>query len=165
MRLMDIRREAVRTAIRIGEPDGRGPIVAAARVLGERAFAAVPGEVREARRWLRTLLGDRCPDARVCLSEIFTNSVRHSRSGRRREAVSVTVLEVGHRIRVEVSDAGGDTEPRLLAHDEDAVDGRGLRLVDELTGGRWGSRSDERHRTVWFEFPYIPEKGNVDGTA
>jgi hypothetical protein len=145
-----------RTAIRIGPPDGPRPVVTVATVLGRRAFDAVPEAVAEARRWLRTVTGGGCPDAPECLSEVFTNSIRHSRSGARRGPVSVAVLAIRSAIRVEVTDAGGATRPRLLPIDETATSGRGLYLVNELTGGRWGWHDDHRHRTVWFELPTGP---------
>jgi hypothetical protein len=158
---MDIQRRSARTkaspeptaAVRIGSPDGPWPVVTVATVLGRRIFDAVPEAVAEARRWLRSVAGDGYPEARECLSEVFTNSVRHSRSGARRGPVSVVVLGIRSAIRVEVTDAGGPTQPRLLPLDEDATSGRGLYLVNELTGGRWGWHDDHRRRTVWFELP------------
>jgi hypothetical protein len=33
----------------------------------------------------------------------------------------------------------------------DAVSGRGLHLLDVLSGGRWGSQVHDTGRTVWFE--------------
>jgi anti-sigma regulatory factor (Ser/Thr protein kinase) len=140
-------------AVRIGSPDGPWPVVTVATVLGRRVFDAVPEAVAEARRWLRAVVGDGCPDAPECLSEVFTNSVRHSRSGARREGVSVAVLGIRSAIRVEVTDAGGPTRPRLLPLDEGSTSGRGLYLVNELTGGQWGWHNNHRHRTVWFTLP------------
>jgi hypothetical protein len=127
--------------------DGSWPVVT---VLGRRVFDAAPEAVGEARRWLRSIVTG-CEEARECLSEVFTNSIRHSRSGARRGPVAVVVLGVGSTVRVEVTDAGGCTRPRLLPLDEDATSGRGLYLVNELTGGRWGWHEDHGKRTVWFE--------------
>jgi hypothetical protein len=31
------------------------------------------------------------------------------------------------------------------------VNGRGLHLLDVVSGGRWGAHEDEDGRTVWFE--------------
>jgi hypothetical protein len=154
---MDIQRGAERVprasvAIRIGAPGGPGPIVTVATVLGRRVFEAVPEAVAEARRWLRTVVGG-WPEAQECLSEVFTNSVRHSRSGARRGPVAVVVLGVPSAIRVEVTDAGGVTQPRVMPLDEATTSGRGLYLVSELTGGRWGWHDDRSRRTVWFELP------------
>jgi Histidine kinase-like ATPase domain len=130
-----------------GPQDRPWPVVT---VLGRRVFDAVPEAVAGARRWLRTVAGG-VPGAQECLSEVFTNSIRHSRSRARRDGVSVSVLGVRSAIRVEVTDAGGATRPRLLPLDEDATSGRGLYLVNELTGGRWGWHDDPPRRTVWFE--------------
>lgn len=124
-----------------------------ATVLGRRVFVAVPEQVRHARRWLQGVLGDGCDEAVECLSEIFTNSVLHSASGAVQGPVPVTVLEAGPRVRVEVRDAGGRTEPRLLSPDEETPYGRGLCLVDALTGGRWGWADESAGRVFWFDVP------------
>lgn len=163
---MGIRRNSARGAnfsgsgdfvIRIGEPDGPWPIVTIATVVGRRVFDAVPEAVAEARRWLRSVVGD--GEAQECLSEVFTNSVRHSRSAACGEGVSVLVLGIRSTIRVEVTDAGGATRPRLLPITEDATSGRGLFLVNELTGGRWGWHDNRHRRTVWFELPAAGDQG------
>ena len=55
-------------------------------------------------------------------------------------------------MRVEVLDAGSpDSFPRLTDEGVDALSGRGLHLLEILSGGRWGSREADRGRTVWFE--------------
>lgn len=130
-----------------------GRAVAAPAILGRRAFDAVPERVGDARRWLRRLLGDGCDDALECLSEVFTNAVLHSASGAAQTPVSVAVLEAPPGVRVEVTDAGANTEPRLLSPDATTAYGRGLLLLDALTGGRWGWEDRSSGRTVWFEVP------------
>ena len=38
----------------------------------------------------------------------------------------------------------------------DAVNGRGLHMLDFLSGGRWGSHTNDGGRTVWFEIATDP---------
>jgi anti-sigma regulatory factor (Ser/Thr protein kinase) len=130
-----------------------GQSVMIATMLGRRTFRAVPEQAREARRWLRALLGDGCEDAPECLSEIFANAVLHTASGATQGPVSVVVLDVGPRVRVQVTDAGAATKPHLRSPDDGTPCGRGLLIVDALTGGRWGWDDQRAARRVWFEVP------------
>jgi hypothetical protein len=41
----------------------------------------------------------------------------------------------------------------MVDHGPDGVSGRGLRIVDELTGGRWGTYAGDSGRVVWFAMP------------
>jgi anti-sigma regulatory factor (Ser/Thr protein kinase) len=124
-----------------------------ATVLGRRTFHAVPRQVKEARRWLRTLLGDGCGDALECLSEVFTNAVLHTASGATQGPVSVVVTDVPPRVHIEVRDGGAVTKPHVCSPDEVTQHGRGLQVVNALTGGRWGWEADRSGLTFWFEVP------------
>ncbi len=110
-------------------------------------FPAEPARVRQARAALAALLGDSPlgSDAILVVSELVTNSVRHSSS---RDGGVVTLrAEAGPDwLRVEVSDAGGPW--RGGPHD----DGRphGFDVVDAIAGpGNWGIDGDARGRTAW----------------
>ena len=114
-----------------------------------RVFPAVAGQVREARRFLAGLL-DGCPagdDALACLSELATNSVLHSRSGRPGGTFCVRACVHGGRVWVAVEDAGGAWEP---APGGNGQSGRGLAIVSKLAS-RWGQGGGETSRIVWFE--------------
>lgn len=114
-----------------------------------RVFPAVAGKVREARRFLAGLL-DGClagDDALACLSELATNSVLHSHSGRPGGTFCVRACVHGGRVRVEVEDAGGAWEP---APGGNGQSGRGLAIVSKLAS-RWGQGGGETCRIVWFE--------------
>lgn len=124
-----------------------------ATVLGRRTFRAVPEQVGEARRWLRTLLGDGCDDALECLSEVFTNAVIHTASGVTQGPVSVVVMDVPPRVHIEVTDAGAVTEPHVRSPDDATQYGRGLLVVNALTCGRWGWEDELMGRRVWFQVP------------
>jgi hypothetical protein len=104
-------------------------------------FPARPDQVREARRFLATVLNG-CPaadDAILCLSELAANSVLHSDS--RKAGGTFTVrAEVHERdyVWIEVEDNGGPWDKR--AH----RDGRphGLAIVNEVAAA-WGIDGDQ----------------------
>ncbi len=110
-------------------------------------FPAEPAQVRHARAALAALLGDSplAGDAILVLSELATNSVRHSASRDGGEFTLRAEVRAGH-LRIEVEDAGGPWRggPR--------DDGRphGLDVVDAIAGaGNWGIDGDARGRTAW----------------
>ena len=91
---------------------------------------------------------DAVDDAVLCLSELVTNAVIHTRSGCEvrlvldRGLLAVTVRDQG---APPSAIAGGD----LSLRDPLQVHGRGLQLVDALSS-RWGSVLDASGSTVWF---------------
>ena len=110
-------------------------------------FPAEPAQVRHARAALATLLGDSpiTDDAILVVSELATNSVRHSASRDGGEFAVRAEVRAGH-LRIEVEDAGGPWRggPR--------DDGRphGFDVVDAIAGpGNWGIDGDARGRTAW----------------
>lgn len=88
-------------------------------------------------------------DIKLLVSEVVTNAVRHpSASG----PIEMTLTLRGGRVRVEVSDPGGDdfTKPSISRPPPaDALGGRGLLIVDRVAS-RWGVDSGRPTR-VWFE--------------
>ncbi|HEX2743274.1 MAG TPA: ATP-binding protein [Streptosporangiaceae bacterium] len=78
-------------------------------------------------------------DAALLVSELFGNSVRHSRSGAAGGTVTVAVSAGDGLVRVEVTDRGGPEVPELRPVGRDAEGGRGLQLVAGLAA-RWGWR-------------------------
>ena len=129
-----------------------------------RACLTVPCEarqVRAVREFVGEKLGDH-PGAEIPVllaSELATNSVRHS-SPRLGGTMTVTVSGIPDgTVRVEVADAGGLSVPVLRGGpggcDEN---GRGLRLVGDLSA-RWGHRIEADGGLVtWFEVPLPPER-------
>jgi anti-sigma regulatory factor (Ser/Thr protein kinase) len=111
-------------------------------------FPGTAEHVARARQWLRTAL-DGCPvteDAALLLSELATNALAHSASGRD-GAFTVTVLHRSGDVRIEVADQGGLWLPGTAG---DELHGRGLAIVSSLARA-WGITGDESGRTVWFE--------------
>jgi anti-sigma regulatory factor (Ser/Thr protein kinase) len=82
-------------------------------------------------------------------SELVTNAVRHSRSGRPGGAVSVVVLAVTGGIRIEVTDGGSAGDTPVVKDDVYTCDGHGLFLVEALAD-RWGYECGASGTTVWF---------------
>jgi len=108
---------------------------------------------RAARAFVSEVLGPGhpCGDVAVLLvSEIFSNSVRHSGSGAAGETVTVAVRAGGGIVRIEVTDRAGPGTPELRPAGRDAEGGRGLQLVAALAA-RWGSRRRGGRRVTWFE--------------
>jgi anti-sigma regulatory factor (Ser/Thr protein kinase) len=121
-----------------------------------REFPSAPQSVTSARHALDGLygdLGEELHDTAVLLiSELVTNSVRHSK-------VSAGVIELvatstPRYVRVEVSDDGEGFDPPP-ASDSDSDSGRGLELVEELAD-RWGRPTGMR-TCVWFELDRVAE--------
>lgn len=134
-------------------------------VLGTIEIAAEACRVRAARHWLRELLGEDHPavfEIELLGSELITNSILHSDSGRlddhgRPGTVSIVVHALGPAVRVEVTDAGSARDaPHMVDIGPDALNGRGLHLLRDITGGRCGMWTHEAGRTVWFQLGHTP---------
>jgi two-component sensor histidine kinase len=88
-------------------------------------------------------------DATVCLSELVTNAIKHSRS-RYAGFFTVQVARVTGVWRVSVGDEGG-TWDMPAQHDHRQSHGRGLAVVTALAS-RWDIGGDGiSGRVVWFE--------------
>ena len=115
-------------------------------------FGAGPSSATEARNALMALRcrvdEDVLNDVRLLVSELVTNSVRHSNI-RHADPVRMRVLASASTVRVEVCDPGDGFEPRPRDADRTRPGGWGLYLVDELAD-RWGVSRDDGTR-VWFE--------------
>ena len=115
-----------------------------------RAFPGTPTQVREARRFLSTILAGQpaADDAVLCLSELVSNAVLHSHSGRPGGQFTVRVEMNENLVRVEVLDGGGSWTG---AGSPDEQHGRGLNIVSQLAVA-WGRDGDsETGWTVWYE--------------
>ena len=115
-----------------------------------------PGEERQlgmVRRWLATLLPE-CPardDVTVVVTELATNAVQHTASGRGGWfAVDVALSQ--RVVRVCVSDRGAREGPRIVADPADEH-GRGLLVVRGLSE-RIGVSGDHRGRQVWADIQW-----------
>jgi len=128
-----------------------------------QAFAGHPDQVAQARRFVEGALAG-CPalaDVVLLTSELATNAVQHSATGRG-GAFVVAISHGPGRVKVTVADGGSATRPAVAPEAAElAVSGRGLLLVDVLAD-RWGYASDLDHRAlgacgaVWFELACGP---------
>jgi anti-sigma regulatory factor (Ser/Thr protein kinase) len=108
---------------------------------------------RVARAFVGGVLGPGHPrgdDAALLVSELFGNSVLHSRSGAAGGTVTVAVSAGDGLVRVEVTDRSGPEVPELYPAGRDAEGGRGLQLVAGLAA-RWGWRQHGGRTVTWFE--------------
>ena len=126
---------------------------AGGRMRTAKTLAAEPESVRKARNMVTVaLLEAPCTPpmievARLLVSELATNAVRHARS--ESFTVEVEVDEVMASVSVQDDDPGA-VEVRL-PEDESAEGGRGLRLVDELADQWWcARRGDPPGKAVGF---------------
>jgi len=109
---------------------------------------------REARKILDrfdpTLEGRPRDDARLLLSEVVNNSVRHAAAGPD-ETVELTLTRSQRRLRVTVADEGRgfDRDVARQPPDAEREGGRGLFLLDSIAD-RWGVVNGRGTR-VWFE--------------
>ena len=115
-----------------------------------REYPCTPSSIAKARHALdavRADIGDsRHRVARLLVSELVTNSVKHSKATH--GVIKLVVCLTDSVVRVEVSDDGqGFDTPEATAND--AESGRGLELVRELCD-RWGTACGLR-TCVWFE--------------
>ncbi|MCA2225218.1 ATP-binding protein [Nonomuraea aurantiaca] len=134
---------------------------ASMRLVGDRRFPGCPEVVSDVRiyaaRWLVMELPRAADDAnlldnvRLLVTEIATNAIRHTISGRWSNGAFRVRMWLGNggRIRVEVRDQGWWSGPRLRS-DANETGGRGLRILAAVAM-KWGVRRHWFGRTVWFE--------------
>ena len=119
----------------------------------------VPESARRARALVRTELGEHHPAAEaaaMCVSELATNAILYTRSGLPGGTFAVTLQARPGEVLVLVRDSGARTSAApASAADEH---GRGLRIVEALSGGRWGVEKTRRGRVTWcaIPVPYVP---------
>ncbi|GAA4599095.1 hypothetical protein GCM10023194_78230 [Planotetraspora phitsanulokensis] len=121
-----------------------------------RFFLGSPASVTEARRFVTGFLRDwPCLEAaELVVSELATNAVRHSASGRFGGRFMVTIRVASNGLWLGVLDEGGPHSPQLST-DSDDEGGRGLLLVSTLAA-QWGVCGDEHGRTVWAVLSTAP---------
>jgi anti-sigma regulatory factor (Ser/Thr protein kinase) len=137
----------------VGRLGKGGAVMAMVAVRESVTLAGRAERARAARGFVSEILGPGhpCGDVAVLLvSEVFSNSVRHSDSGAPGETVTVVVIAGDGIVRVEVTDRAGPGMPELRPVGRDAEGGRGLRLVAGLAA-RWGWRRRGGRMVTWFE--------------
>jgi anti-sigma regulatory factor (Ser/Thr protein kinase) len=95
-------------------------------------------------------------NARLLVSELVTNVVRHVDRAEGADQICLVVEQDDSRLRVEVRDRGAGFEPAPRADQQDTASGWGLHIMAQLAA-RWGVESDDGTR-VWFELEPARER-------
>jgi anti-sigma regulatory factor (Ser/Thr protein kinase) len=126
------------------------PVLAEPQLARSELFACETESVRSARRFIAECVEhvglQRLPEVQLMVSELATNSVKHSCS-----RFDVTVERLNERrVRVEVRDFGPGM-PEIIDGGSDADGGRGLHIVDLLSES-WGvvTRPGAAGKSTWF---------------
>lgn len=112
-------------------------------------------------------------DARLLVTELVSNSVRHAGVGRE-SAVGLALHLTSDCLAVAVSDPGSGFRPEVVEPHPEQVGGRGLFIVDQLAD-RWGvgdsplrppgrGRASETATVVWFELRRGRERAASGGS-
>ncbi|MEU1815116.1 ATP-binding protein [Streptomyces roseifaciens] len=117
-----------------------------------RSFPREPESAHEARRLVSSALRvwglqEMEHAAWLVVTELVANAAKHARMS----TIRVTVTRIDCLlVRVAVVDRSRDLpQPRTAGPDD--VTGRGLALVAELCGGRWGAKPLRWGKSVWAE--------------
>jgi serine/threonine-protein kinase RsbW len=89
---------------------------------------------------------DSIEDARIVVSELVANSVRHARPLADGNLLVAWSAE-GDAVQVSVTDGGSPTRPRSLCSPSSALAGRGIAIVEALSR-RWWTESSTSRSTV-----------------
>jgi anti-sigma regulatory factor (Ser/Thr protein kinase) len=123
-----------------------------------------PSTARHALATLRAELGEaRYKVCELLVSELVTNTVRHTPGARSIAASDMRVRMYADRVRVEVRDDGPGFTASDREVDRDPGSGWGLFLVDELAD-EWGIESGVQN-CVWFELTRTPLASGLHAAA
>ena len=108
---------------------------------------------QELRAWLegQGFTGERVDDARVVISELVGNSVRHAAPLPVNDLVVSWSLEAGELV-ISVSDGGSASRLHAVDADNSDISGRGLSIVDALVK-KWWVEDDHGQTTVHVRIP------------
>jgi PAS domain S-box-containing protein len=114
-------------------------------------LSSIPSIAAQARALVREQLtawhlDDLADTAELLVSELVTNALRYGRGD-----IGLRLLRAAGNLVCEISD-GLESAPRLRTVHFSDEGGRGLYLVDQLSQ-RWGTRTTDHGKIVWFELP------------
>ena len=108
-----------------------------------------PASVSVARQQLKTWMGENggngeaIEDARVIISELVANSIRHA-SPLSDGQIHVSWVLQPRGIDLSVTDGGSSTRPRKVNAPSSALAGRGMAIVEMLAQEWWSERTGSR---------------------
>ena len=108
-----------------------------------------PASVSVARQRLKTWMcenggtGEAVEDARVIISELVANSIRHA-SPLADGQIHVTWVLEPRGIDLSVTDGGSSTRPHKVNAPSSALAGRGMAIVETLAQAWWSERTGSR---------------------
>jgi len=119
------------------------------------AFDELPERLADVRQYIRRILGDvdGVDDVVLVASELATNAIRHSDSGKPGGSFTLQVAEFTDAWHVRIDDQGGRGSPASGQPKETDEVGRGLPVIASLARA-WGMFGDNAGRTVWADVPY-----------
>ena len=112
-------------------------------------FLPQPSSVPQARRFARLILAEWAlpglvDNVQLVVSELVTNSIDHAAPA----PVHLWLFCDHTQIMAMVGDSS-PAPPRRVAQDTDAIGGRGLAIVHEVTGGHWGWFPRGSGKVIW----------------
>jgi anti-sigma regulatory factor (Ser/Thr protein kinase) len=129
----------------------------AATVLGSLTIPGLPEHVSRARAFVAALAGPGADDTAALLtSELVTNAVLHTGSGRDGGTVTIVVIDMPEGLMVEVIDDGAPGGGPEVRGDRYAAQGHGPFLVEQMAAD-WGFLQDNAGTTVWFRIETHPD--------
>lgn len=109
-----------------------------------------PRQSRSHLESMKPALGERYDDVVLVVSELVSNSVRHSNADNSSAGIDVKVSVHAGNIRIEVADKGAG-----FSIDTPRGEGMGLAIVERLSD-RWGMSDGHRKFVVWAELSAEP---------
>ena len=120
--------------------------------IGRLTLPGQPQHVRQARHFVAGTIGGKYRQhdtALLLTSELVTNAVEHSKSGRPGGTLDLVISATCAALLISVTDQGPVAGLPAISAPPGGTSGNGLVLVDSLSDG-WGYRHDGGRTTVWF---------------
>ncbi len=123
-------------------------------VIAVFTLPAAPDSARTARRRVREALTapglrELVADTEAITSELVANAVQHAAS-----QAHVTLVTTGSTLAILVGDSS-PLPPVISRAGRDAESGRGLAIINAITGGQWGWQQSGTGKLVWASLSIV----------